>query len=76
MSVDIDIVTAKRERVLAVPFRALLSRGEKTFATKSHADGTAEEVVVTTGLEGDDGTVEILTGLREGDIVVVSAVSE
>ncbi len=76
MSADIDIVTAKRERALAVPFRALITRGEKTFATKSHPDGTMEEVAVTTGLEGDDGTVEILSGLQEGDTVVVSAVSE
>ena len=76
MSADIDIVTAKREHVLAVPFRALIARGEKTFATLSRSDGTTEEVQVQTGLEGDDGTVEILSGLKEGDVVVVSAVSE
>lgn len=76
MSVDIDVVTAKRDRVLAVPFRALIARGEKTFATLSRPDGTTEEVQVKTGLEGDDGTVEILSGLKEGDVIVVSAVSE
>lgn len=76
MSADIDVVTAKRERVLAVPFRALITRGEKTFATLSGPEGTTEEVQVKTGLEGDDGTVEILSGLKEGDVIVVSAVSE
>lgn len=76
MSADIDIVTAKRDHVLAVPFRALIARGEKTFATRSRPDGATEEVQVTTGLEGDDGTVEILTGLNEGDVIVISAVSE
>lgn len=76
MSADVDIVTAKREQVLAVPFRALTSRGEKTYATLSRAEGVTEEVVVTTGLEGDDGTVEILSGLREGETIIVSAVSE
>lgn len=76
MSADIDIVTAKRDRVLAVPFRALITRGEKTYATLSRADGATEEVQVTTGLEGDDGTIEILSGLKEGDVIVISAVSE
>lgn len=76
MSADIDVVTAKRDRVLAVPFRALIARGEKTFATLSRSDGTTEEVQVKTGLEGDDGTVEILSGLKEGDVIVISAVSE
>lgn len=76
MSADIDIVTAKREGILAVPFRALTSRGEKTFVTISRPDNAAEEVAVATGLEGDDGTVEILAGLKEGDKVIINAVSE
>lgn len=76
MSADIDIVTAKREGVLTVPFRALSVRGEKTFATVARPDGTSEDVQVRTGLEGDDGTVEILSGLKEGDTVIISAVSE
>lgn len=76
MSADIDVVTAEREGVLAVPFRALTVRGEKTFATLSRMDGTTEEVQVKTGLEGDDGTVEIVSGLKEGDVVVIGTVSE
>ncbi len=76
MSADIDIVTAKRDHVLAVPFRALIARGEKTFATRLLTDGTTEDIEVKTGLEGDDGTVEILSGLTDGDVVIVSAVSE
>lgn len=76
MSSDIDIVTAKRNSVLSIPFRALITRGERTVATLLHRDGKTEEVQVETGLEGDDGTVEILSGLKEGDVVVVSAVSE
>lgn len=76
MSADIDVVTAKRDRVLAVPFRALIVRGEKTFVTLSGPNGATEEVQVKTGLEGDDGTVEVLSGLKEGDTIVVSAVSE
>lgn len=76
MSADIDVVTAKRDEVLAVPFRALIVRGEKTFATLSRSDSMTEEAQVTTGLEGDDGTVEILSGLKEGDVIVVSTISE
>ncbi len=76
MTADIDIVTAKRENVLIVPFRALSKEGGKTYAEVRRDDGTFGKVEVKVGLEGDEGTVEILSGLDEGDIVSVNAKSK
>lgn len=73
MTANIDIETAKRENVLTVPFRALTKESSKTYAQVKQADGTFVKTEVTTGLEGDDGTIEIKSGLKEGDEVTIGA---
>lgn len=67
MTANIDIETAKRENVLMVPSRVLVKEGSKTFAEVKQADGTFTKIEVVTGLEGDDGTIEIKSGLKEGN---------
>lgn len=71
MTANIDIEAAKRENVLTVPFRALTKEGGKMYAEVKQSDGTFVKTEVTTGLEGDDGTIEIKSGLKEGDEVTL-----
>ncbi len=73
MTANIDIETAKREGVLTVPFRALFKSGGMTFAEVKRSDASFEKVEVTTGLEGDEGVIEILSGLKEGDEVTIGS---
>jgi macrolide-specific efflux system membrane fusion protein len=73
MTGNIDVQTANRSNVLWVPFRALTKEGAKTFAQVKQTDQTFKKVEVTTGLEGDDGTIEVKTGLKEGDEVTIGA---
>jgi hypothetical protein len=44
-----------------------------TFAEVKRSDASFEKVEVTTGLEGDEGVIEILSGLKEGDEVTIGA---
>lgn len=73
MTADIDIETAKRTGVLTVPFRALSKEGGRYYAEVQQSEGIFERVEVTIGLEGDEGTIEVKTGLKEGDIVTIGA---
>ena len=73
MTGNIDIETAKREGVLWVPYRALTKEGTKTYTEVKQADQTFKKVEVTTGLEGDEGTIEVKSGLKEGDEVTIGA---
>lgn len=73
MTGNIDAETAKRTGVLWVPFRALTKEGTQTFAEVRQPDLTFKKVEVTTGLEGDDGTIEVKTGLKEGEAVTIGA---
>jgi RND family efflux transporter MFP subunit len=73
MTANIDIETAKRESAPVVPFRALFKENGITYAEVKRGENSFEKVVVTTGLEGDEGVIEILSGLKEGDEVTIGA---
>jgi HlyD family secretion protein len=70
MTANIDISGERRENALSVPLRTVLSRGDEKYVEVLRQDQVVE-VAVTTGLRGSDGNVEILTGLNEGDEVIL-----
>lgn len=73
MSADIDIRTAEKNDVISVPLRAVKTEGDQEYVEiLKTADGKdfTEKVYVTTGLKGDDGMVEITSGLSGGEKVV------
>lgn len=70
MSADVDILTAERQQVLVVPARSIRSRGAELYVQVPRAEGDPEDRTVTVGLRGEDGLVEVLTGLAEGEQVV------
>lgn len=73
MTANVDIETAKSAGVLAVPFRAIAREGGRSFVEVRRGENQFEKIEVVIGLEGDDGTVEIRSGLHEGDQVTIGA---
>jgi RND family efflux transporter MFP subunit len=72
MTADIEVITAEKKNTLTLPSRAL-KKSSNVYTAEKYG-GEKEEpqtVTVETGLEGDDGTVEIKSGLMEGERVVV-----
>lgn len=70
MTANIKIATQNRVNVVVVPLRAVSTKdGSKIVHVQ--AGEQENEVVVRLGLKGDDGMVEVLDGLKEGDIVLV-----
>jgi len=70
MSANIDIQTNEKNDVLSVPQRAIKLEGNKKYVDVLQADNTTKKVYVETGLEGDEGMVEIKSGLKGGEKVV------
>jgi RND family efflux transporter MFP subunit len=73
MSADIDVNTAEKDNVLMVPRRAIKTEGDKKTVQvlRDEKKNIVDTVTITTGLEGDEGMVEMISGnLKEGDKVV------
>lgn len=70
MTANIVIITAKRAGVIAVPQGLIIEKESKKYV-KVLESGAVVEREVTTGSVSSDGTIEILSGLKDGDIVVV-----
>jgi len=71
MTANCDILTASRENVLTMPYRALEEdEGGRQFA-KILVDGKPVEKDVEVGLRGDEGEIEVVSGLLSGDKVII-----
>ena len=71
MSANIDIKTIEKENVLMIPIRAVKGEnGEKYVDILNESDNTTQKAKVVTGIDGDDGMLEIISGLKAGDKVV------
>jgi Cu(I)/Ag(I) efflux system membrane fusion protein/cobalt-zinc-cadmium efflux system membrane fusion protein len=62
----------RRDDVLAIPTEAIIHSGIRQIVFISLDDGHFEPREITTGLVGDRDGTEVLSGLDEGDLVVVS----
>ena len=68
MTARVDITTAFRSGVLAVPLTTLKTDSSGSYVILVHPDGSQENRYVETGIY-DDEYVEILSGLEEGDVI-------
>ena len=71
MTANVAITTDSKDSVLAVPQGLVVYRDGKAFV-KIVVDGALEEREVTLGGVSSLGEVEVLSGLRAGDVVVTA----
>ena len=69
MTANVDIRTAISQNVLVIPLRAVKEKNGG-FAVEILVNNQPMEKTVTLGLRGNDGLVEITSGLEEGDKVI------
>lgn len=70
MTANIDVLTDRRDNVIAVPYRSVITKdGEKLVKVLSGEN--VEERKVITGLRGSDGNIEIIEGIIEGEKVII-----
>jgi multidrug efflux pump subunit AcrA (membrane-fusion protein) len=73
MTANMTILAAEKDNVLAVPSTAVISNNDKNFVrvVDDPKNLKYHEVGVQTGLQADGGLVEILSGLNEGQEIIV-----
>lgn len=70
MSFDANIKISRKDNVLIIPKRALVEGGT-TVRVLSEDGVSVKEVKIEKGMEGDDGLIEVVSGLKEKDQVIV-----
>lgn len=70
MTANIDIITGESKSALSVPQRAIIEKDGRAFVRVLKGT-TVQEVEVQTGLRSPLGDAEVLSGLNEGDTIVV-----
>lgn len=73
LTANIVVHAQEKQGVLAIPRRAVTSRDGQETVRVRQSDGTFTERSVTTGLVGSDGTIEITSGLSEGEQVATGS---
>jgi multidrug efflux pump subunit AcrA (membrane-fusion protein) len=74
MTANLDILTQEKQDVLAIPSRTIISENNQKFVNIINAGDNALPIKteIRTGIRGIDGYVEILSGLKDGDLVVTN----
>lgn len=73
MTADVSILTARKENVISIPARAVITQNGRKFVRilrLSNGISTVEEQTIQTGLRGSNGKIEILQGVEQGDKVI------
>lgn len=73
MYANVSIDTAAVNGVLAIPANAVLRSGKGQTVFVARGEGKFEPRPVKSGVTDDNGYIQILSGLNEGEVVVVSA---
>jgi HlyD family secretion protein len=72
MTANVTIIADKRTNVLTVPERAVIAKTNGDKIVRILDKGKVMEILVKTGLRGDDGSIELLSGnLQPGQTIVV-----
>ncbi len=75
MSVSVEIITAQAEDVIVIPNRVMrVNRETGEFFVDKLVDGVPQRVKVEVGLRNDQFS-EIVSGLEEGDVIVIQEVT-
>ncbi|MBI2463976.1 efflux RND transporter periplasmic adaptor subunit [Candidatus Peregrinibacteria bacterium] len=72
MTANIDVETARRENVIVVPQRAIIYENEKSYVLFKTENEESLKREVEVGIRGSEGEIEILSGLMEGEKIILS----
>jgi hypothetical protein len=68
LTANLKIKTFKKMNTLSVPLYTVTKEGDQDFVNKMIGE-KVEKIPVDLGIIGSNGSVEVLTGLDEGDLV-------
>ena len=71
MTANVTVLTGSRSNALVIPLRAIRTANDGGKSVRVLVSGQPQDRAISVGLKGDEGRVEVLSGLREGEQVIV-----
>jgi multidrug efflux pump subunit AcrA (membrane-fusion protein) len=72
MTANVLLTTNEKNDILVIPARAIIDRNSDNKTVKVFENNEVIEKQVNLGLEGDNGLVEIISGLKDADNIITS----
>jgi len=69
MTTNLEIITQEKDNVLAIPQR-LITKQNQEKTVKVLVGDKIKKGVITTGISNEEGWIEVLSGLKEGDKII------
>jgi Cu(I)/Ag(I) efflux system membrane fusion protein len=73
MYAQVEIISSMKETTVVIPAEAVMDTGEKQHVFLALGKGRFEPRKIKVGVRGNDGLVQVLSGLKGGEEVVTSA---
>jgi len=70
MTTNVTITTDSKNNALTIPSRAIIDNGENGKFVRILRGKDIVEQKIETGIRGDDGLIEVVSGLSEGEMIV------
>jgi RND family efflux transporter MFP subunit len=71
MTANIDILSAEKPNTLLIPSRAVKDSEDGKAVRIKNEDGSISLRTVIVGMKSSDGRIEIISGLEEGDLIII-----
>ena len=75
MTANVDIITAYKENVLAIPIKAVINEDNRkivrVITNEKLANPPIEERQIKTGISDINGNIEIIDGLNLNELVLI-----
>jgi len=74
MTADMDIITAEKKNALTIPSRMVFKKDNKYFVKLleiQEKKEVVEEREIEVGIKGTEGKIEVISGLEEGDKIIM-----
>ncbi|MBD3251301.1 efflux RND transporter periplasmic adaptor subunit [Candidatus Uhrbacteria bacterium] len=72
MTANVTVLTEEVPNVIVIPARAIRTNDQEQRIVKVISNDEVVEREITVGIRGDEGRIAVLSGIEEGDTVIVS----
>ncbi|MFA6160758.1 MAG: efflux RND transporter periplasmic adaptor subunit [Patescibacteria group bacterium] len=72
MTANVTVTTGEADSALIIPLRSIKTEDDGTKTVRTLVDNQPQTIKVELGLKGDEGKIQVTSGVKQGDKVILS----